>query len=84
MELYDFLGEWLHRNYPMFYDTLAQTSFKDYKSYRDFSVRKLNRTVRLSRSYAKCLGNYGRHRLKSYAAAVGTYPLSGDREYNAD
>jgi lipopolysaccharide biosynthesis glycosyltransferase len=69
---FDFLGEWLHRNYSIFYDTLAQTSFKDYKSYRNFSVQKLNRTVRLSRSYAKCLGNYSRHRVKSYAAAVGT------------
>lgn len=48
---FDCLGEFIHPNYPISYDSLAQTIFKDYKSYLDFSFAKLKRTVNLSRSY---------------------------------
>jgi lipopolysaccharide biosynthesis glycosyltransferase len=47
----DFLGEFIHPNYPIFFDTLSQTSFRKYKSYLDFSLGKANRTARLLRSY---------------------------------
>lgn len=51
----DFLGEFIHPNYPIFFDTLSQTSFKKYKSYLSFSLKKLNRTSRLVRSYYRSL-----------------------------
>jgi lipopolysaccharide biosynthesis glycosyltransferase len=55
---FDFMGEFIHANYATFQNTLVQTSFRDYKSYFNLSVRKLRRTIRLSRSYYKCLVEY--------------------------
>jgi lipopolysaccharide biosynthesis glycosyltransferase len=79
---FDFLGELIHANFSMFYETLAQTNFRDYKSYRGLSVQRLKRTLRLSRSYYRCLGQHVRHKLNT--DAVRTYPSSSNREYNAD
>lgn len=59
---FDFMGEFIHGNYAMFQDTLAQTSFENYKSYFSFSTGKLKRTVRLSRSYYKCLTKHIKQR----------------------
>jgi lipopolysaccharide biosynthesis glycosyltransferase len=60
---FDFLGEFIHPNYAMFRDSLAQTSFRNYKSYLDFSFAKLKRTVNLSRSYYKRLEKEIEHQL---------------------
>ncbi|WP_309729978.1 glycosyltransferase [Chamaesiphon sp. OTE_75_metabat_556] len=80
---FDFLGEWIHVNSPMFQATLAQTNFSDYKSYRDISVQRLKRTLRLFRSYYRCLGQHLRYKFK-IDAAIQTCLPSSDREYNAD
>jgi lipopolysaccharide biosynthesis glycosyltransferase len=52
---FDLMGEFVHTNYSVFHNTLVQTYFRAYKSYSNLSIRKLNRTMRLSRSYYKCL-----------------------------
>jgi lipopolysaccharide biosynthesis glycosyltransferase len=82
---FDFLGESIHTNFSMFYETLARTNFRDYKSYRGLSIRRVKRMLRLSRSYYRCLGQHLRHKLNIWNIyAVPTYPLSSNREYNAD
>lgn len=54
---WDFLGEFIHSNYPLFQSILSKTEFKNYKTYLDLSFAKLKRTLRLSRSYYKILTN---------------------------
>ncbi|AFY94771.1 glycosyltransferase family 8 protein [Chamaesiphon minutus] len=55
---FDFMGEIVHSNYDVFKKTLVQTSFRNYKSYVNLSVRKLKRTIRLSRSYYNCFAKH--------------------------
>ncbi len=52
---WDFLGEILHGNYQFFRIVLRNTVFKNYKSYRDFSLPKAKRTAWLLRSYYFCI-----------------------------
>lgn len=67
---FDFLGEFIHPNYTMFYDSLTQTIFRDYKSYLDFSFAKSKRTVKLSRSYYNLLKKKVGHQLASTNLAI--------------
>jgi lipopolysaccharide biosynthesis glycosyltransferase len=52
---WDFCGEFVHRNYQFFRSFLYKTSFSDYRTYSDFSFHRVKRTLRLSRSYYRCL-----------------------------
>lgn len=52
---WDFMGELVHKNYPLFYSVLRKTEFSRYKTFSDFSVHKFKRTLRLSRSYYNCI-----------------------------
>lgn len=52
---WDFLGEVIHTNYPLFYSTLSKTEFSNYKTYQNWSLKRARRTVRLSRAYLDCL-----------------------------
>jgi lipopolysaccharide biosynthesis glycosyltransferase len=52
---WDFMGEIIHQNYPLFSSVLSKTAFKNYRTYRDFSIKKARRTVRLARAYINCL-----------------------------
>jgi lipopolysaccharide biosynthesis glycosyltransferase len=52
---WDFGGEFIHRNYQLFRSFLHKTSFSNYRTYSDFSLHKIKRTFRLSRSYYRCL-----------------------------
>ncbi len=70
---FDFLGEFIHPNYAMFCDSLAHTSFRNYKSYLDFSFAKLKRTINLSRSY------YYRFKRKIDRQLTPTISEIGDR-----
>lgn len=74
---FDFMGEFVHANYATFRKTLVQTSFKDYKSYLNFSIPKLNRTMRLSRSYYKCLAKYVKQKFSTKVEVNSSL-----REYN--
>jgi len=47
---WDFLGELFHRNYPLFKKEMQKTYFKRYKSYRNLTLLKLTRAVRLLRT----------------------------------
>ena len=69
---FDFLGEFIHPNYPLFYDSLIHTNFRDYKSYLDFSGAKLKRTVNLSRSYYNRLKKMIEHQLAPTISAIGS------------
>ncbi len=80
---FDFLGEWVHINFSMFHETLAQTNLRDYKSYRGLSIQRLKRTLRLVRSYYRCVGQHVRHKFK-IDMAMRPDPSRNDREYNAD
>ncbi|WP_310487938.1 glycosyltransferase [Chamaesiphon sp. VAR_69_metabat_338] len=79
---FDFLGEWIHVNFSMFHETLAQTNLRDYKSYRGLSIQRLKRTLRLLRSYYRCVGQHLRHKLID--VAMHPCPSRSDREYNAN
>ncbi len=52
---WDFGGEFVHRNYPLFRGILNNTSFCKFKSYLDFNFYRVQRTLRLSRAYYRCL-----------------------------
>jgi lipopolysaccharide biosynthesis glycosyltransferase len=52
---WDFMGEILHANYPLFHDVLSNTAFRSYKSYHGLSFSKAKRTFRLGRSYFYCV-----------------------------
>ncbi|WP_373540733.1 glycosyltransferase family 8 protein [Chamaesiphon sp.] len=67
---FDFLGEFIHPNYAMFSDSLAHTTFRNYKSYLDFSFAKLKRTVNLSRSYYKRVEKMVECQLTSWRAQI--------------
>ena len=48
---WDFLGEFVHPNYPLFHAVLSNTAFRNYKTYRGLTFSRVKRTLRLSRSY---------------------------------
>ncbi|WP_310430241.1 glycosyltransferase family 8 protein [Chamaesiphon sp. VAR_48_metabat_135_sub] len=52
---WDFLGEVIHKNHPLFQSILIKTAFNNYKTCLDFSVHRTTRTLRLGRSYYNCL-----------------------------
>ena len=52
---WDFLGEILHANYPVFQGVLCNTAFRSYKSYRGLTFSKAKRTFMLGRSYFYCV-----------------------------
>jgi len=52
---WDFGGEFVHRNYQFFRSFLHKTSFSNYRTYSNLSFHKVKRTLRLSRSYYRCL-----------------------------
>jgi lipopolysaccharide biosynthesis glycosyltransferase len=54
---WDFLGEFIHKNYAFFEEVLNQTSFRGYRTYFDISFKRLSRTMRLARSYYMTLKN---------------------------
>lgn len=67
---FDFLGEFIHPNYAMFYDSLTQTIFRDYRSYLDFSFAKSKRTANLLRSYYNLLKKKIDYQLTSTTSAI--------------
>lgn len=52
---WDFGGEFVHRNYQFFRSFLKKTTFSNYTTYLDFSFQRVKRTLKLSRSYYRCL-----------------------------
>jgi lipopolysaccharide biosynthesis glycosyltransferase len=54
---WDLFGEYLHNNYNVFNDVLENTEFRGYKSYHSLSAKRLNRTLKLARSYYKAITN---------------------------
>jgi len=50
---WDFLGEYKHKQYPLFKSVLDKTVFKGYNSWNSLSFQKLYRTFRIGKTYFK-------------------------------
>lgn len=52
---WDLMGEFLHNSYPAFLQYLVRTEFKTFRSYKNVSINKINRTLRIGRSYYRLM-----------------------------
>jgi lipopolysaccharide biosynthesis glycosyltransferase len=52
---WDFCGEFIHNNYPLFQSMLKNTSFSNYRSYFNLTFYSVKRTFRLYRAYYRLL-----------------------------
>lgn len=64
---WDFLGEVLNVNYPIFKKYLVETAFANYKSYLDFTPSKVKRTLHLSRSYSQAVQKLAQKRIRAWS-----------------